>query len=109
MMMAVRALPAMARNGSAVTGSRLVRTPGDAVDVPGHMAGWLDAVAMAAGQAREHAENVAVTDVGPGTVEQFRADVVRLGRAYVSAPPLPLFAAMHHALGRVQASMRSST
>src|ERR1035437_10214523 len=48
---------------------------------------------------------VAVTDIGPGTVEQFRADVARLGRAYVSAPPLPLFAAMHRTLNRVQASL----
>jgi hypothetical protein len=96
----------VARDGSTGTGSQLVRAPGDAVDAPGHMAGWVDAIAIAAGQAREHAENAAVTDVGPGTVEQFRADVVRLGRAYVSAPPLPLFAAMHQALGRVQAALR---
>jgi len=91
------------KDGMAVTGSQLVHMPGDAVDAPGHMAGWLDAIAMAAGQAREHAENAAVTDVGPGTVEQFRADVVRLGRAYVSAPPLPLFAAMHQALASADA------
>jgi DNA-binding XRE family transcriptional regulator/tetratricopeptide (TPR) repeat protein len=99
----------LARDGSAVPGGHLAPVPGDAGDAPGHMAGWLDAIAMAAGQAREHAEGAAVTDVGPGTVEQFRADVVRLGRAYVSAPPLPLFAAMHQALGRVQAALRSRT
>ena len=99
----------VAKDGKAMTGSQLVHTPGDAVDAAGHMAGWLDAIAMAAGQAREHAENAAVTDVGPGTVEQFRADVVRLGRAYVSAPPLPLFAVMHQALNRVQAALRRRT
>lgn len=66
----------------------------------------MDAIALAASQARDDAEHAAVTDVGPGTVEQFRADVVRLGRAYVSAPPLPLFAAMHQALNRVQAALR---
>jgi hypothetical protein len=97
------------RDGSAVPGGQMIHAPGDAVDAPGHMAGWLDAIAIAAGQAREHAENAAVTDVGPGTVEQFRADVVRLGRAYVSAPPLPLFAAMHQTLGRVQAALRRRT
>jgi DNA-binding XRE family transcriptional regulator len=99
----------VASDGSTAPGGHLARGPGDAGNAPGHMAGWLDAIAMAAGQAREHAENAAVTDVGPGTVEQFRADVVRLGRAYVSAPPLPLFAAMHQALGRVQAALRSRT
>jgi len=93
------------RDGGAAPGGQLARASGDAADAPGQMAGWLDAIAIAAGQAREHAENAAVTDVGPGTVEQFRADVVRLGRAYVSAPPLPLFAAMHQALGRVQAAL----
>jgi hypothetical protein len=92
----------MARDGSAVTSRQLVRTPGDAGDVPGHGGGWLDAIALAASQARADAEQAAVTDVGPGTVDQFRADVVRLGRAYVSAPPLPLFTAMHQTLNRVQ-------
>ena len=75
------------------------------MEAPGHGDGWLDVIALAASQARAHAEMVAVTDIGPGTVEQFRADVARLGRAYVSAPPLPLFAAMHRTLNRVQASL----
>jgi tetratricopeptide (TPR) repeat protein len=38
-------------------------------------------------------------------VEQLTADVVRLSRAYVSAPPLPLFAAMHRSLSRVEAAL----
>ena len=46
-------------------------------------------IAAAASQARGHAEQAAVTEIGPGTVEQLTADVVRLSRAYVSAPPLP--------------------
>ena len=96
----------VARYRSAVTGRQLVHAPGDADDVPGLGEGGLDAIALAASQTREHTEHPAVTEVGPGTVEQFRADVVRLGRAYVSAPPLPLFAAMHQALNRVQAALR---
>jgi Helix-turn-helix domain len=64
-----------------------------------------DVIAVAASQARQHAEKVAVTEIGPGTVEQLKADVVRLGRAYVSAPPLPSFGAMHGALSRVQAAL----
>ena len=62
-------------------------------------------IAVAAGQARDHAARAAVTEIGAATVEQFTAEIVRLGRAYVSAPPLPLFAAMHGALGRVQAAL----
>ena len=73
--------------------------------MPGHGGGWLDVIAVAASEAREHAEKAAVTEIGPGTVEQLTADVVRLGRAYVSAPPLPLFAAMHRALGQIQAAL----
>jgi hypothetical protein len=46
-----------------------------------------------------------VTGIGPGTVEQFTADVARLSRAYVSAPPLPLFGAMHRELALVQAAL----
>ncbi len=67
--------------------------------------GWLDVIAVAASAARDHAQKVAVTEIGPGTVEQIRADVVRLGRAYVSAPPLPLFAAMHRTLSRIQEAL----
>jgi transcriptional regulator with XRE-family HTH domain len=96
----------LARDGGAVAGRQLARMAAETDDVPGHEGGWLDAIALAASQARDDAEHAAVTDVGPGTVDQFRADVVRLGRAYVSAPPLPLFAAMHQALNRVQAALR---
>ena len=67
--------------------------------------GWLDAVARAASEVRGYAQKAAVTEVGPGTVEQLTADVVRLSRAYVSAPPLPLFAAMHRGVSRVQAAL----
>ena len=47
-----------------------------------------------------------MTEIGPGTVDQLTADVVRLGRAYVSAPPLPLFAAMRPTLGRIQGALQ---
>ncbi|HEY1621534.1 MAG TPA: helix-turn-helix transcriptional regulator [Streptosporangiaceae bacterium] len=67
--------------------------------------GPFDVIAMAAAQARDHAERSAVTEIRPGTVEQLTAEVARVGRAYVSAPPLPLFAAMHQVLGRVQDSL----
>jgi DNA-binding XRE family transcriptional regulator len=99
----------VAKDGSGVTGNQLDRTPGDTLDTQGHESGWLDAISLAADQAREHAETLAVTDIGPGTVEQLRADVIRLGRAYVSAPPLPLFAAMHQALNRVHSAIHSRT
>lgn len=67
--------------------------------------GWEDRINAAAGEAREHAEKVAVTEIGPGVVEQLKADVIRLGRVYVCAPPFPLFAAMHQALGRIQTAL----
>jgi transcriptional regulator with XRE-family HTH domain len=66
-----------------------------------------DVVAMAAAQARLHAQHAAVTEVGPGTLEQLTADVIRLGRAYVSGPPVPLFAAMRHTLSEVQAALNA--
>ena len=71
--------------------------------------GWLDVIAVAASQARDHAARAALTAIGPGTVEQLTAEIVRLGRAYVSAPPLPLFAAMHGALGRIQVALDQRT
>lgn len=64
-----------------------------------------DLITAAALQARDYAARAAVTGIGPGTVEQLTAQVARLARSYVAAPPLPLFAAMHQALGQVQAAL----
>jgi tetratricopeptide (TPR) repeat protein len=75
------------------------------VEAPGGGDRWPDAVAAAASEARGHAERAAVTEVGPGTLEQFTADVVRLSRAYVTAPPLPLFERMHRVLGRIETAL----
>ena len=84
--------------------ARLMPTAGGSAALePG--GGWLDVIAVAASQARDHAARAALTAIGPGTVEQLTAEIVRLGRAYVSAPPLPLFAAMHVELGRIQAAL----
>jgi len=68
-----------------------------------------DLIAAVANQARDHAARAAVTGIGPGTVEQLTAQVVRLARSYVAAPPLPLFAAMHQALAQVQAALEEKT
>src|ERR1019366_1490751 len=64
-----------------------------------------DLVAAAAAQARDPAMNAAATAIGPGTIEQLTTEVVRLSRAYVAGAPLPLFPAMHQALGRVQMAL----
>jgi DNA-binding XRE family transcriptional regulator len=67
---------------------------------------WLDVIAAAAAEAGEQAQKAAVTEIGPGTVDQMTADVIRLGRAYVSAPPLPLFTSMRQTLGRIQGALQ---
>ena len=64
-----------------------------------------DLLTAAAAQARDHAAHAAVTGIGPGTLEQLTAEVVRLSRTYVAGSPLPLFAAMHQAFGRVQEAL----
>jgi len=64
-----------------------------------------DLLSAAAAQARDHAAHAAVTGIGPGTLEQLTAEVVRLSRTYVAGSPLPLFAAMHEALGRVHEAL----
>lgn len=68
-----------------------------------------DLITAAANQARDHAVRAAVTGIGPGTVEQLTAEVVQLARSYVAPPPLSLFAAMHQALGQVQAALGEKT
>ena len=72
---------------------------------PGELDLGPDLIAAAASEAREHAETAGITEIGPGMLEQLKADVVRLGRAYVSAPPYPLFADMHRALCRVRVAL----
>lgn len=71
--------------------------------VPG--ATELDLLTAAAAQARDHAVHAAVTGIGPGTLEQLTAEVVRLSRTYVAGSPLPLFAAMGRSFGRVQEAL----
>jgi len=99
-------LSLVAGNGS--VGS-LVRVPQGALAVAGRGDDWLDVIALAATEAREHAEKTAITDVGPAAVEQFTADVVRLARAYVSAPAFPLFAVMRRLLAQIQAAIERRT
>ena len=65
----------------------------------------MDMVAAVAAQARDHAAHAAITGIGPGTVEQLTAEVIRLSRAYVTGSPLPLFTAMHQTLARVQVAL----
>jgi transcriptional regulator with XRE-family HTH domain len=85
----------------------LIRAEGSGATsaTPGRSDAWFKIISLAASEAREHAESAAVSDIGPAAVEQFTADVVRLARAYVSAPPFPLFAAMRRVLGAVQAAL----
>jgi transcriptional regulator with XRE-family HTH domain len=91
-------------SGAEVAGP-LMHPAGGILQVAGHGDGGVDLIAAAAAEARGHAEQASVTGIGPGTVEQFTADVARLSRAYVTAPPLPLFAAMHRELALVQAAL----
>jgi tetratricopeptide (TPR) repeat protein len=90
---------------SSVVGGVLDVAPTEEVAASAEDSSWLDAIGRAASEARGYALRAAVTEVGPGTVEQFTADVVRLSRAYVSAPPLPLFAAMHQGVSRVRTAL----
>jgi DNA-binding XRE family transcriptional regulator len=92
-------LPEVTERVAVGTGGPVVRT--GAVWTPGDGDSWRDVIAAAASLARGQAEQAAVTNVGPGTIEQLTAEVARLSRAYVSAPPLPLFAAMGRALDHI--------
>jgi tetratricopeptide (TPR) repeat protein len=98
-------LPGLAVGSDAGADGLAARAPGGAVVAPGEGDGWLDMIAATASEARGHAEQAAVSGIGPGTVEQLTADVARLSRAYVSAAPLPLFETMHRALGHVEAAL----
>ena len=72
---------------------------------PASMSAHSDAIALAAGQARDHAANAAATGIGPGTLEQLTAEVVRLGRCLCLRRAASVVHRDAPGLGRVQAAL----
>src|SRR6266516_3251981 len=62
-------------------------------------------VLMAAHEGSHHAEGAERRDIGEATLEQLRADVVRLSRDYMTAEPLPLFLEMRRVRSRMYAAL----
>jgi len=62
-------------------------------------------VGMAAHEGREHAEGAERRDIGDATLEQIRADVVRVARAYEGGEPFPLFREMRRVRDRIYATL----
>ncbi len=60
-----------------------------------------DLISVVVEATRRHVELVEATEVGPGTLEQLRADVVDLSRAYVFTPPLSLLSQMNRVRERI--------
>jgi hypothetical protein len=58
-------------------------------------------VIMAAHEASEHAEGAERRDIGEATLEQFRADVMRLSRESMATPALALFGEMRRVRQRI--------
>jgi plasmid maintenance system antidote protein VapI len=68
-----------------------------------------DVVAAAARETSEHAELAEVSEVGPGALEQFRADVVNVAREYVVTGPLPLFMDMERIRRRISRALERTS
>lgn len=60
---------------------------------------------MAAHESGEHAEQAERRDIGEATLEQLRADVTRLSRAYMTGEPFPLFLDMRRVRNRMHAAL----
>src|SRR6266487_3324402 len=58
-------------------------------------------VLMAAHEGSERAEQAEQRGIGDTTLEQFRADLTRLSREYMTGEPLPLFLEMRRVRGRM--------
>jgi transcriptional regulator with XRE-family HTH domain len=58
-------------------------------------------VLMAAHEGSEHAEGAEQRGVGDATLEQLRADVIRLSREYMTGEPYPIFVEMRRVRGRM--------
>jgi hypothetical protein len=62
-------------------------------------------VLMTAHEGSEHAERAERRDLGDATLEQFRTDVIRLSREYMTGEPLPLFVEMRRVRGRIYTAL----
>jgi transcriptional regulator with XRE-family HTH domain len=62
-------------------------------------------VLAAAHEGSERAEQAEQRGIGDATVEQFRADVTRLSREYMTSEPLPVFREMRRVRGRMHAAL----
>jgi hypothetical protein len=62
-------------------------------------------VLMAAHEGSEHAERAEQRGIGEATLEQMRADVIRLSRDYMTGEPLPLFLEMRRVRARMFAAL----
>ncbi|GAA4098400.1 XRE family transcriptional regulator [Actinomadura miaoliensis] len=60
---------------------------------------------MVAHEFSEHPEGAKLRDIGEATLEQFRADVTRLAREFLTGPPLPLFQEMRRVRTRMYAAL----
>lgn len=62
-------------------------------------------VLMAAHEGGEHAEQAERRDIGDATLDQLRADVTRLSRAYMAGEPFPLFLEMRRVRNRMYGAL----
>ncbi len=62
-------------------------------------------VLMAAHEGSDHAEQAERRDIGDATLEQLRADVVRLSLESMTAEPFPVFREMRRVRSRIQAAL----
>jgi transcriptional regulator with XRE-family HTH domain len=67
---------------------------------------WVEReVLMTAHEGSDHAERAERRDIGEATLEQLRADVVRLSHEYMTGEPLPLFLEMRRVRDRIYAAL----
>jgi transcriptional regulator with XRE-family HTH domain len=64
-----------------------------------------EVVLMAAHEGSEHAEDAERRDIGDATLEQLRADVVRLSHEHMTGDPFPIFQEMRRVRRRIYATL----
>lgn len=64
-----------------------------------------EVVVMAAHEGSEHAEDAERRDIGDATLEQLRADVVRLSHEHMTGEPFPTFQEMRRVRRRIYAAL----
>lgn len=107
---AVRELQGLIARRAPEQGAAIVPQPSDVayrwIKEPALWGSWIEReVLMTAHEASDHAERAEQRDIGDATLEQLRADIVRLSIESMTSDPFPMFTEMRRVRDRIYGAL----